>query len=156
MCLLFPFAPAFHILEKNQLESGTGLAAKKEEEAEGLSNLIGAISPDTSAVTVLSIVHGPPTTPSPALPCPHTHCCRACWFPKTEKPEDFAPWNPVCIVYALWLPGEGTLCHYAKNVIKSHNSWLPVVTQGLALQRPGLGVLDSWSRGSERQGSQSG
>ena len=105
MCLLFPFAPAFPILEKNQLESGTGLAAKKEEEAEGLSNLIGAISPDTSAVTVLSIVHGPPTTPSPALPCPHTHCCRACWFPKTEKPEDFAPWNPVCIVYALWLPG---------------------------------------------------
>ena len=132
-------------------ESSTGLAVEKKGEAEGLHDLLGATSPDTSAVTVLSIIRAPLS-----LPCPHTHCCRACWFPKTVKPEDFAPWNPVCIVYALWLPGEGTLCHYAKNAIKSHNSWLPVVTQGLAFQRPGLGVLDSWSRGSHRQGSQSG
>lgn len=69
MCLLFPFAPAFPVLEKNEPESGTGLAVKKEGEAEGLSNLIGATSPDTSDETVLSIVHAPPHNP-PAPPCP--------------------------------------------------------------------------------------
>lgn len=70
MCLLFPFAPAFPVLEKNEPESGTGLAVKKEGEAEGLSNLIGATSPDTSDETVLSIVHAPPHNPPPrpALP----------------------------------------------------------------------------------------
>ena len=47
-------------------ESSTGLAVEKKGEAEGLHDLLGATSPDTSAVTVLSIIRARPPPP----PCP--------------------------------------------------------------------------------------